>query len=270
MLIWKNTSTLDGYDDGLEFTNSKNKAQCALIGSKKINLDEFSNLKAIFRAGIGRDNVPEKEAKKKGILIRFPSKLTENVLFEETASFTCSLIFRMLYNNVGTLNPWLKNPRAKLSTQNLLIIGRGKIGSRVIDLMDPFIKLSTYDTLYNNNSDLKSLIQAADCISIHIPNTENNKSFFDSKKLSWMKNGATLINTARGPIVDEDALYEELKSKRLKAAFDVFWQEPYQGKLKKLYPEHFFMTPHIASTCSEFLLGCRNDLDELVKEITNN
>ena len=269
MLIWKNTSTLDGYDDGLEFTKSKNKAQCALIGSKKINLEEFSNLKAIFRAGIGRDNIPEKEAKEKGVIVRFPSELSKNILFEETASFTCSLIFRMLYNNVGTLIPWLKKSRAKLSTQNLLIIGKGRIGSRIVELMEPFIKINTFDIMYNNKSDLKSLIQEADCISIHIPNTDNNKSFINSEKLSWMKNGASLVNTARGPIVDEDALYDELNSKRLRAAFDVYWKEPYEGKLKKFYPDYFFMTPHVASTCSDFLLGCRDDLDGLINEIIN-
>ena len=69
MLIWKNTATLDGFDGGLNFTQSKTEADIVLMGSKPIDIAEFPNLKGIFRAGIGRDNVPEKEAKKKVLLL---------------------------------------------------------------------------------------------------------------------------------------------------------------------------------------------------------
>ena len=85
-----------------------------------------------------------------------------------------------------------------------------------------------------------------------------------------MKSGSILINTSRGVIVDEEALYGELQNKRLKAAFDVFWQEPYRGKLKEFFPDYFFMTPHVASTCDGFLNGCRNDLNQLIYHIKQN
>ena len=85
-----------------------------------------------------------------------------------------------------------------------------------------------------------------------------------------MKTGAVLINTARGAIVDEEALYDEIKSGRLRAAFDVYWQEPYRGKLKEFYPDRFYMTPHVASTCSSFLKGCRDGLDQLIDIIKEN
>ena len=84
-----------------------------------------------------------------------------------------------------------------------------------------------------------------------------------------MKDNAILINTARGTIVDEDALYHELSAGRLRAAFDVFWQEPYNGKLMEYYPARFFMMPHVASTCSGFLAGCRKGLDELTQELSH-
>ena len=83
-----------------------------------------------------------------------------------------------------------------------------------------------------------------------------------------MKNGAALINTARGAIVDEEALYHEIKQKRICAAFDVYWNEPYFGKFKEFYPECFFMTPHVASTCSDFLQGCRIDLENLIRKLS--
>jgi len=270
MKIWKNTSTVDGFDDSLEFTQSKLEADIVLIGSKPIEIKDFPKLKGIFRAGIGRDNVPEKEAKEKGVVVRYPSQKITNIIFDETASFTCNLIFRMLYSNVGTLDPWVKEPRRQLSQQNLLVIGVGKIGSQVAQLMKQFLNVNTFDILHNEESELKPLMQQADCISIHIPNINDNISFIDSQKLSWMKSGAALINTARGPIVNEDALYLELKNKRLIAAFDVFWQEPYCGKLKEFFPDHFFMTPHVASTCDGFLVGCRNDLNQLIYHIKQN
>ena len=59
MKVWKNTSTLDGYDEGLIFTEHKDQADIALLGSKPITLYQFPNLKGIFRAGIGKDKVPE-------------------------------------------------------------------------------------------------------------------------------------------------------------------------------------------------------------------
>jgi len=67
------------------------------------------------------------------------------------------------------------------------------------------------------------------------------------------------VNTPRGAIVDEDALYRELSSGRLRAAFDVFWEEPYTGRLLELPSDRFMVTPHIASTCREFLAATARD-----------
>lgn len=268
MLIWKNTSTLDGYSDGLAFTVLKDEAEIALLGTKPIRLDEFPNLKGIFRAGIGTDNVPIRKAEARGILVRFPSQETMDIIYEETACFTCGLILRMLYDIVGKLDPWVKYDRVQLADRVLLVIGTGNIGGRVAKKMNSLLKVKTYDVLQNSASELKDMIALADCITLHIPKSEENEHFMDREKLSWMQDGAVLVNTARGAIVDEDALHTEIESGRLHAAFDVFWQEPYQGKLKKFHPERFFMTPHVASTCIGFLEGCRNCLDSLVKELS--
>ena len=91
MKVWKNTSTLDGYDKGLIFTEEKDQAEISLLGSKPIDLDEFPNRIGIFRAGIGKDNVPEKEAVNKDIVVRYPSQETINIIYDETAVFTSVL-----------------------------------------------------------------------------------------------------------------------------------------------------------------------------------
>ena len=81
------------------------------------------------------------------------------------------------------------------------------------------------------------------------------------------RDNAIIINTARGPIVSELCLLKEIRSNRLKAAFDVFWTEPYEGSLRDYHPDRFLMSPHVASTCQGFLAGCRKDLDVLIKEL---
>ncbi len=268
MKIWKNTATLDGYDDGLSFTDVKEDADIALLGGKPIALDEFTGLKGIFRVGISGDNVPIAAAEARGIIIRFPQQETIDIIYEETACFTCGLIFRMLYNEVGTLEPWRKHVRVQLADKVLLVMGMGNIGSRVAGKMKGFLKVETYDVLQNTTSELNDLIASADCITLHVPKSEENIHFMDSEKLSWMKDGAVLINTARGEIVDEDALFKEIESLRIRAAFDVYWQEPYQGKLKEYHPYRFYMTPHVASTCDGFLEGCRKGLDILIEELS--
>ena len=122
MKIWKNTNTLNEFDDGLTYTEFPSEANLMLMGSKTVDLDLFPNLNGIFRVGIGNDNVPERKALLKNIIVRYPSEKTKNIIFDETANFTCGLIFRMLYNNVGTINPWYKSPRRQLSNKILLVI----------------------------------------------------------------------------------------------------------------------------------------------------
>ena len=104
------------------------------------------------------------------------------------------------------------------------------------------------------------LIKQADVITLHVPLIDSTKGFIDAEKLGWMKDGAALVNTARGPIVEEYALFEEIKSGRLRAAFDVFWEEPYNGKLKQFHPINFLMSPHVSSNCENFLTGLAQDL----------
>ena len=215
MKIWKNTNTLDGYDDGLIFTDDKKEAEILLLGSKPVSLDEFPSAKGIFRAGIGRDNVPLDESAKKGIIIRFPSSATEHLIYEETADFTCGLIFRMNYLGAGTVDPWMKYDRTQLRDKILLVIGTGHIGGLVAEKMRSFLKVQTFDLKNNEIDELPGLIAEADIISLHVPNIPENRSFFDEEKLGMMKDGAILINTARGAIVDEMALFREISGKRI-------------------------------------------------------
>lgn len=267
MKIWKQTKTLDGLIDDINIAKSKDEADIVLTGGKTVNLKKYPNLKGIFRCGVTKTGLPYEEAEKRSVKIGFPSEQTIEFIYEETANFCSYLILKMLYKQIGTLDPWVKYNRNLLNNRKVLIIGMGKIGSKVTKKLDKLVQIETFDITSNKKDELEDLIRSADCVSLHIPNTPENKSFFNKEKLLWMKDGSAIVNTARGPIVDEDDLYEELKKERIYAAFDVYWEEPYNGKLKKFHPERFFMTPHIASTCDEFLDGTAEDFRKFLKEI---
>lgn len=267
MILWSNTKTLDGYVPELTFTTDKAIAEVALVGGKAINLAEFPRLRGIFKTGVGRDNVPEAEAAALGIVCAFPSPATAEIVFTETASFACHLILQALYAGAGDFATWTKLDRPALRTRNLLVLGTGQIGRRVAAQMRGFVDVTTFDTLTNRPDELEPLVRRADCVSLHIPLTPETRGFFDASKLAWMKDGASLVNTARGPVVDEAALFAELTAARLRAAFDVFWEEPYKGRLLELPRERCSTTPHIASTCREFLAGTANDFRAFLKSL---
>lgn len=267
MKFWKNTATLDHLVPELLETVASDEAEIAVIGSKPIDLVAMPRLKGIFKCGVGTDNVPFNEAEQRGIAIGLPSDQTRRYIFEETANFAVYLIFRMVYSDLGSLNPWKKRSRIFLGNQKVLVMGQGNIGRIVAKKLEPFVDVLTFDIAVNKINELKGLFSQADVMSLHIPLNEETRHFIDAEKMAWMKDGAAIINTARGPVVDEEALYEEVSAGRLRAAFDVFWKEPYQGKLQKYHPERFFMTPHVSSNCKDFLAELAQDCRTFVQSL---
>jgi len=259
MTYWKNTATLDKLVPDLLNTVDAAEAEIAVIGSKPIDLSAMPKLKGIFKCGVGTDNVPFEEAKERGIEICMPSEQTKRYIFEETANFAVYLVFRMLFNEIGEVDGWVKQSRGFLGNKKVLVMGQGNIGAHVTRKLAPSVEVLTFDVLQNSMDELKGLMEQADVITLHVPLMEATTGFIDAEKLSWIKDGAALVNTARGPVVDEDALYAEIKSGRLRAAFDVFWKEPYEGKLKQFHPERFLMSPHVSSNCENFLTGLASD-----------
>jgi phosphoglycerate dehydrogenase-like enzyme len=259
MKYWKNTATIDSLVPELLNIADPREAEIAVIGSKSIDLEAMPKLKGVFKCGVGTDNVPFAAAEARGVEICMPSEKTRSYIYEETANFAVYLVFRMLFSNIGEVDGWKKQSRSFLGDQKVLVIGQGNIGNHVVRKLVPSVRVITFDILQNSMSDLKALVEQADVISLHIPLIDSTAGFFDAEKLSWMKDDAALVNTARGPVVAEDALFSEIESGRLRAAFDVFWEEPYDGKLKPFHPERFLMSPHVSSNCEDFLTGLAVD-----------
>ena len=270
MKFWKNTLTLDKHLPELLQTVDAAEAEVAVIGGKEIDLTSMPKLKAIFKCGIGTDNVPFEEAVVRDIRVWMPSEETKHYIFEETANFAVYLVYRMLFNKIGEVDGWKKESRGFLGNKKVLVVGLGNIGSHVTRKLKPSVDVLTFDAVDNSVDELPVLMKQADVISLHVPLTESTEGFIDAEKLSWMKDGAALVNTARGSVVDEDALFEEIQAGRLRAAFDVFWEEPYDGKLKHFHPHGFLMSPHVSSNCENFLTGLAQDLRNYLRSMVKS
>ena len=257
--IFNATQTLKGFNQDLKYTTDKSEADLMILGGKAIDLNEFPKLKGIFKTGVGTDNLPFEEAKKRGVAIQLPNEETKEIIYHETASFALQLILKFVYSDTGNFATWQKNNRKSLMDYQVLVMGTGKIGSRLVDRLSPLCKVLTYDPLDNTEQELDQFLQKADIVSLHMPLLPKTKHFFDQKKLSLLKNNTLLVNTSRGHIIDEEALYNELNSGRITAAIDVFSEEPYYGKLTKIDPKNIYLSPHVASTCNGFLAGLAKD-----------
>ncbi len=270
MLIYKATNTLDGYLPSLLYTEEKSLAEVLLVGGKQFSLDEFPALRGIFKTGVGTDNLPFGEAGRREIVITLPSKNTCGIIFEETAAFTCHLILDGLYVDAGEWASWKKTDRDSLQQRRLLVVGVGHIGRRVADKMRSFMIVDTFDSAHDSSDLFEGKVRAADCVSLHVPLTSDTRGLFNADRLAWLSDGALLVNTARGAVVDEEALYNELVTGRLRAAMDVFWEEPYRGKLSALPSDRFIRTPHIASTCNDFLRGAATDFMDFLTRLSHS
>lgn len=265
MKIWKNTPTLDACVPVLAKANAApEEAELAVVGAKNFDVLTMPKLKAVFKCGVGADNIDFPACRERGVRVIFPSEHTANFIYEETANFTVFLILERLYAGAGHVESWSKHPRPFLGSRVVLLLGQGNIGRRVKSKLEALLTVRSFDTATDDINHLEPLAREADVISLHMPLITTTLGWFDAEKLAWMKNGAALVNTARGPIVDENSLYRELSAGRLTAAFDVFWEEPYRGKLATLPPHIFRMTPHVASTCEHFLESLGQDLQTLI------
>jgi D-3-phosphoglycerate dehydrogenase len=140
--------------------------------------------------------------------------------------------------------------------QTLGLIGLGDIGKKVVKRATAFdMKIITYDIVQDLDFarrsgiryvSLEEVLRSSDFISVHVPLTESTRDLIDRREMSIMKESAFLINTARGGIVNEEALYEALKDHRIAgAASDVFTQEPTQN-VNLLALDNMISTAHIA------------------------
>lgn len=222
------------------------------------------NLKVIGRCGVGVDNIDIDAAGERGIIVvNAPSATTESV-----AELTMGLIFA-LARQITRADASMKNGKwpknefmgVELYGKTLGIIGFGRIGSTVGQMaaaigmrINACCDFSIPETIRIIGGELlmiDEIIERSDFITIHTPLTEKTKGMINAETISRMKDGVYLVCTARGGIVDENALLEALKSGKVAgAALDVFEKEPPKNMELISHP-NLIATPHIAGQTSE-------------------
>ncbi len=193
---------------------------------------------------------------------------------ELAMSMILSLLRRIHISDASIRKGDWKRPMGNLLHDKTVgLIGCGRIGSYLAGLLSSFgCKILGCDPFVNKSDNfsligLEKILSDADIISLHIPYNRENHHFINAKRIQSMKKGALLINTARGGLIDEDALYNALSSGYLGgAAMDCFEEEPYAGKLKDL--DSVLLTAHIGSYAQEGrILMERQAVENLLREL---
>jgi len=244
-------------------------------------IDNADNCKIIARVGVGLDNIDEDAAKAKNIRVINAVEGAMTAVAELVLGLMFALAREIPRGNNGIRNgEWLKKELkgTELKGKYLGIIGLGNIGKRLGRLgKSLYMNIIGFDVIPIDEEfskevglhkcDLDTLLQSSDYVSIHVPLLDSTYHMIDAKKLSLMKKTAKIINTSRGGVIDEDALYQALKDGNLGgAALDVFEKEPAIGtKLASL--ENVILTPHIGAQTKEAQSLAANVIAEKIIQI---
>lgn len=235
-------------------------AEGLLAGLEPLNEQVFSvcpQLKAIARIGIGMDNVDLAAAKKYGIKVsNTPDGPTEAVAEMTAAALLCIAHQIIPANQDIHEGRWKKRMGFSIQGKKVLLIGYGRIGQQTGKLLTGLgAQILIYDK-YNQTVSTCSLeegLACADIISLHAAGKD---LILSAQELALCKAGVVLLNSARGTLVDEDALYQALKEGKVSWYWgDALWQEPYQGKLCDC--PNAILTPHI----STYTARCRESME---------
>lgn len=244
----------------------------------KENLSQCPHVKFIGVMATGYNNVQMDDCRALGIAVcNIPAYSTDSV-----AQHTFALILEItnqvaLHNDSVKAGDWSrcelfaywKSPLVLLRSMSLGIIGYGSIGKKVAEIAKAFgMKINIY------SQDPEAAI-TSDIVSLHCPATEENKGFVNKEWISKMKDGAILINTARGVLVNESDLAEALISGKLTAAgMDVLVQEPADANNPLIPLQNCFITPHMCWAAAELrqiiIDGCIANLQDFINGGTLN
>jgi len=241
-------------------------------------IDRATQCKIIARVGVGLDNIDVDAAKAKGIRVINAVEGAMNAVAELVLGLMLSLAREIPRADREIRNGnWLKKELmgSELSGKYLGIVGLGNIGKRLAKLarglnmnIIGFDVMPIADDFARDvgliKADIDTLLSSADYISFHVPLTETTHHLVNSKRISTMKKTTYIINTSRGEIIDEDALYNALKEGKIAgAALDVFEKEPAVGNKLATLP-NVVCTPHIGAQTKEAQTLAANVIGEKI------
>jgi glyoxylate reductase len=219
-------------------------------------LDLFPDLRLVANYGVGYDGIDVGACSRRGVLVTN----TPEALGIATADLTMALVLAVR-RRVVEGDRFVRDGRwaagwhvgqlmgDEIRGATLGLVGYGRIGKAVAERARAFGMRVLYNRRSERDEDfreLDDLLRESDVVSIHAPLTDETLGLLDARRLALLRDGAAVINTARGAIVDEDALVRELVSGRLRAGLDVFVHEPDVPEALLALP-NVVLQPHVGS-----------------------
>ena len=244
-------------------------ADAGIIDVEVYDKDIFTRIndsvKILVRYGVGFDAVNLKDATDAGIAIaRTTAANAEGVA--EMAFTMIMAAKRQLMRNRDCVNTgnWVRNVGGEMLGKKVGIMGFGAIGRKVAKLFggfdceilayDPFLPEEACAAAGARKVELEELFRESDAVTVHVPYTKENHHIVNAERIAMMKKDAVIVCTARGNLVDEDALAEALKAgKILGAGLDVFAKEPLPVHSPLIGLDNVILTPHVSSQTWESL-----------------
>lgn len=269
----------EGYDKNLLKQVIDNQSITSVItrGKGQVNealISAFPDLKTITRCGVGLDNIDVEFATKRNIKVVNAPGSNSATIAEHTISLML-MLQRNLYRSINEVKAdnweWRKQFEGdEINGKTLGVLGLGNIGKRVAKIAEAMGMNIVYWNLFEEDVpyqflSLEEVLQAADIVTLHLPLTPDTEKLIDEKKINLMKPTAILINTARGGIIDQEAVAKALANKSL-AGFgaDVLVEEPPKSEDKALINHpNALITAHVGS------LTARTYTEMCVSTVTN-
>ena len=244
-------------------------------------VEKADKCQIIARVGVGLDNIDQEAAKEKNIKVINAVEGAITAVAELVIGLMLSMAREIPRADREIRNGnWIKKELmgTELKGKYLGIVGLGNIGKRLGRLARALnMNIIGYDVTPIDDefskevglmkADLDTLLSSADYVSFHVPLLDSTRHMINAEKLKMMKNTARIINTARGGVIDEEALYNSLKDGSLAgAALDVFEVEPATGN-KLITLPNFIATPHMGAQTKEAQLLAANIIAEKIIQI---
>ena len=232
--------------------------EALLVANEPVPLELLPGLRIVANFGVGYDRLDVAELGRRGVTVTN----TPGVLSAATADLTFALILAVRRRVVegdravragAWTGSWADGFLAEeLTGATLGIVGLGRIGQAVarraagFELRVLYTQRTRVDSELAEHRELDELLADSDVVTIHAPLTAETRGLIDARCLAHLRDGASLVNTSRGEIVDEPALVAELVSGRLRAGLDVFAHEPHVPEELLSLP-NVVLTPHLGS-----------------------
>ena len=244
-------------------------------------IEKANKCQIIARVGVGLDNIDQAAAKEKNIRVINAVEGAMNAVAELVLGLMLSLAREIPRADREVRNGnWIKKELmgTELRGKYLGIVGLGNIGKRLGRLARALnMNIIGYDVVPIDEefssevglmkADLGTLLASSDYVSLHVPLLDSTKHLINAEKMSTMKNTSRIINTSRGGVIDEEALYEFLKDGKLGgAALDVFEVEPATSNKLASLP-NFISTPHMGAQTKEAQSLAANVIAEKIIQI---